>query len=55
MPKPTTKAVSIEGAMISSSTKMELRAKSMAEAGSMFLSKSGAVFFGGRYGCRQRS
>src|SRR6476469_4730932 len=38
MPKPTTRAVSMEGAMISNRIRIELRAKSIAEAGSMCLS-----------------
>src|SRR6476646_9725116 len=37
MPKPTTSAVSMEGAMISSSTRIEDRAKSIALAGSMVI------------------
>src|SRR6201995_1677178 len=36
MPRPTTSAVIMEGAMISSSTRMAERAKSMVEAGSIF-------------------
>src|SRR5471030_2965978 len=38
IPRPTTRAVTMEGAMISSSTRMALRAKSMVEAGSISIS-----------------